>query len=461
MKKIYISDITLKELAEKRENKLLFREKTAIAEAVSAIGANAVELPGIKNLQEDTIIYKTISANIKDSVVAIPVGFTADDVKNAWECVKNAKKPRLQVVLPTATATMEYTYHLKEEKMLAKIEELIKASRELCRDVEFVALDATRSDIEFLKKTCAVADKNGASIVTVCDNAGTALPEEIGAIVKEISGAVKAKVFVEVSDNINMSTACAFAAIASGADGLKCALCGDDKLLSGAICDAVSARGDKLGVSVSLDDTKVHTSVKEIVNKIGSAIEQTASASEKSKILLDGNSTIDEVSDAAALLGYDLSPEDLGKVHKALLQFCEKKENIGAKELDALIASFAMQAPSTYHLESYTTNCTNLGSSMSQVTLRRGEEIISGVSIGDGPIDSVFLAIEQSVGYHYELDDFQIQAVTSGKEALGSAVVRLRNRGKLYSGNGISNDIVAASIRAYINALNKIVFEEN
>ncbi|MBQ5746723.1 MAG: 2-isopropylmalate synthase, partial [Clostridia bacterium] len=96
-----------------------------------------------------------------------------------------------------------------------------------------------------------------------------------------------------------------------------------------------------------------------------------------------------------------------------------------------------------------------------QVTLRCGDEIICGVSQGDGPIDSAFRAIEQCIGYHYELDDFEIQAVTEGKEALGSALVRLRNNGKLYSGNGISTDIIAASIRAYVNALNKIVFEEN
>ena len=142
------------------------------------------------------------------------------------------------------------------------------------------------------------------------------------------------------------------------------------------------------------------------------------------------------------------------------MQVCEKKGSVGAKEFEALIASSAMQAPSTYHLESYTTNCGNLTSSMSQVTLKCGDEILNGVSTGDGPIDSVFRAIEQCIGYHYELDDFQVQAVTEGKEALGSALVRLRNNGKLYSGNGISTDIVAASVRAYINALNKIVFEE-
>ena len=98
---------------------------------------------------------------------------------------------------------------------------------------------------------------------------------------------------------------------------------------------------------------------------------------------------------------------------------------------------------------------------MAQISLSCSDESLSGVATGDGPIDAAFRAIEQSIGHHYELDDFQIQAVTQGKEALGSALVRLRNNGRLYSGNGLSTDIVGASIRAYINALNKIVAEED
>ena len=188
--------------------------------------------------------------------------------------------------------------------------------------------------------------------------------------------------------------------------------------------------------------------------------EAESTVSEKKKILLDSDSTISQVAQAAQVLGYDLSDSDCGNVHKALLQICEKKGTVGAKEFEALIASSAMQAPSTYHLENYTTSSSNLTSSMSQVTLKCDDEIICGVATGDGPIDSAFRAIEQCIGHHYELDDFQVQSVTEGKEALGSALVRLRNNGKLYSGNGISTDIVAASIRAYINALNKIVFEE-
>ncbi|MBQ4544611.1 MAG: hypothetical protein II996_03470 [Oscillospiraceae bacterium] len=462
MKRINVSDITLKKLSCDREVSLLFREKTAVATCADALGADAVELAPIKSVREDTIIYKTIAANVKSAVLAIPVGFSEEDVAVAWECVKDAASPRLQVEVPTSTVQMEYIHHMKAEKMLSKITELCTCAKKFCDDVEFVALDATRADRDFLIAAATAAEKSGAGIVTLCDDAGVSLPGEIADLVHEVKAAIKASVYVQTSDNISMAVASAISAVDAGADGVKCAMAGENALLMGRFSDAISARGEALGISVSLENTKIHSGVSAMLESINhDSYENEATVSEKKKILLDSDSTISDVAHAAAILGYDLSDEDDGNVHRALMQVCEKKGSVGAKELEALIASFAMQAPSTYHLESYTTNCGNLGSSMSQVTLRCGDEMLCGVSTGDGPIDSVFRAIEQSIGYHYELDDFQIQAVTEGKEALGSAIVRLRNNGKLYSGNGISTDIVAASIRAYINALNKIVFEEN
>lgn len=460
MKKINITDITLNKLAGEREVSLLFREKTAIAAGADALGATAIELAPVASVREDTIIYKTISQNVKNGSVAIPVGFSTDSVAVAWECVKEAVSPRLQVVVPTSTVQMEYIHHMKAEKMLAKIAELTAEAKKLCDDVEFVALDATRADADFLMQAIKTAEENGAKIVTVCDDAGISLPEEIAELTKKVKSAVKADVYIQPSDHISMATAAAIAAITAGADGIKCAISGKDVLLVGALSDAISARGESLGITVSIDTTKIHSGVDNMLAAISHESCNAEPADEKNGIILDADSTISDVAQAASLLGYDLSDEDNGNVHRALISVCQKKNSVGAKELEALIASSAMQAPSTYHFESYTTNCTNLGASMSQVTLNCGGEALCGVATGDGPIDSVFRAIEQSIGYHYELDDFQIQAVTEGKEALGSALVKLRVGGKLYSGNGISTDIVAASVRAYINALNKIVAEE-
>lgn len=461
MKKINVTDITLKKLSQERNVALLFREKTAVAACADSLGVDAIELAPVKNIREDSVIYKTISKNVKNAAVAIPVGFSVDEVANAWECVKEAKKPRLQIEVPTSTVQMEYTYHIKADKMIAKIGELTKAAKELCEDVEFSALDATRADEDFLIAAAKEAQASGACMITLCDDAGVSLPEDIAALVEKVKAQVDVPVYMQVSDRINMAVASAVAAIAKGADGLKCAMAGKDALLTGKLSDAVNACSAQLGVETQLDNTRIHASIDDMLTHINHEdYEADETVSEKKKILLDSDSTIAQVAQAACVLGYDLSDSDCGDVYKALMQICEKKGAVGAKEFEALIASSAMQAPSTYHLENYTTSCGNLTSSMSQVTLKMNGEIICGVSTGDGPIDSAFRAIEQCIGHHYELDDFQVQAVTEGKEALGSALVKLRDNGKLYSGNGISTDIVAASIRAYINALNKIVFEE-
>ncbi len=461
MKKINVTDITLKKLATEREVALLFREKTAIAACSDSIGADAVELAAVKNLREDTIIYRTIAQNIQNAILAIPVGFNKEDVASAWECVKEAKKPRLQIEVPVSTVQMEYTYHIKSDKMIAKIGELVAAAKELCFDVEFSALDATRADSDFIVAAAKEAEANGAGIITICDDAGVSLPEEIAALVKKVGEAVSVPVYVQVSDRIGMGVASAIAAISAGAEGIKCAMAGKDVLLTGEIADAMKTLESQIGAGTNLNNTKIHASIDDMLSSINhAAYESEKEISEKKKILLDADSSISQIAQAAKVLGYDLSETDCGNVHKALMQVCEKKDAVGAKELEALIASSAMQAPSAYHLESYTTSSSNITGSMSQVTLKYNDEIICGVSIGDGSVDSAFRAIEQCIGHHYELDDFQVQSVTEGKEALGSALVRLRNNGKLYSGNGISTDIVAASIRAYINALNKIVFEE-
>jgi len=460
MREIKVNDITLKKLAENSEVALLFREKTAIAACADSIGVDTIELAPVKNLREDGIIYKTIAQKVKNATLAIPAGFTVSSVVDAWECIKTAKSPRLQIELPVSTVQMEYIYHLKADKMLVKIGELVKAAKGLTEDVEFSALDATRADVDFLVAAAKEAVKKGATLVTLCDDAGTSLPEKLAGLAEAVRSAVDVPVYVQPSDRLSMAVASAIAAVSQGADGVKCAMAGKDVLLTGKMSDALSVCGADIGISSKLDGTKIHTSIDDMLEGISHEVYADEIVSESKKILLDSDSTIAQIAQTAAVLGYELSEIDCGNVHKALIKVCEKKGAIGAKEFEALVASYAMQAPSTYHLESYTTNCSNLTSSMSQVTLKCGGELMYGVSIGDGAVDSAFRAIEQCVGHHYELDDFQIQAVTEGKEALGSALVKLRNNGKLYSGNGISTDIVAASIRAYINALNKIVFEE-
>ena len=163
---------------------------------------------------------------------------------------------------------------------------------------------------------------------------------------------------------------------------------------------------------------------------------------------------------AVERLGYDLSEEDGAQVWDAFQKIAARKDAISSKELDTIVASAAMQVPATYVLNTYSITASNTASSMAHMTLSKNGQTLEGVALGDGPVDAAFLALENILGCHYELDDFQIRSVTEGREAMGETVVKLRSNGKLYSGRGISTDIVGSSIQAYISALNKIVYEE-
>jgi 2-isopropylmalate synthase len=165
------------------------------------------------------------------------------------------------------------------------------------------------------------------------------------------------------------------------------------------------------------------------------------------------------VATAIQKIGYELSDDDVKNVYDEIMKTASKKA-VGTKELDTIIASVAMQVPSTYKIKSFVINSGDIITPTANVELYKNNEVLRGFCIGDGPIDAAFLAIEKITGHHYELDDFQIKSVTQGFEAMGSAVVKLRHNGKIFSGSGISTDIVGASIYAYISALNKITYEE-
>ncbi len=461
MKKIYVSDYTLKHLAESRKNPLLFREKVAVATAVDNMGVDMIELNPVSNFKEDRIICNTISKAVKNSAVAIPVGVTPRDVEQAWECICTAQKPILQVVLPLSTVQMEYIYHFKAPKMMELIETLVKAAKQLCENVEFIACDASRAEETVLMQAIKIAVDCGATAVTLDDDAGTLFPIEFAEFVSRVKSQISVPLYVKVSGMFYMETSTAFESVIRGADGVKSVTEGSQHLKTHRFAKVIAAKGEAYGICTDIDLTRIHSDVDTLSNLIAETEKETDTKSVSGDVFLSSDASIKDVSDAAEKLGYTLTEADASSVLRGIVRVCERKGSIGTKEFEALIASYAMQAPSTYHLESYTVTSSNLTTAMAHVVLRKTDgRTIAGTGIGEGPIDAAFSAIEQGLGCHYELDDFQINTVTEGKESLGSALVKLLSNGKIYSGTGISADTVDACIRAYINALNKIVYEE-
>jgi 2-isopropylmalate synthase len=278
-------------------------------------------------------------------------------------------------------------------------------------------------------------------------------------MVADVKAACNIAVYVCPSNAISMAAACAVAAIKSGADGVVTSVSGE--LMSADVfSDIIRTRGADMGVECRLNVAGVHREIDSIKSQMAgkSGSVTVVADSSYTNVSLTADSTLTEVSKAVRALGYELSHEDSGKVFEEFKRVSAKKSKIGIKEIDAIVAAAAMQVPSTYHVESYVINSGNIINATANVILTRDGEKLCGISVGDGPINAAFLAIEQVIGHHYELDDFQIQSVTEGHEAMGSALVKLRDGDKLYSGVGVSTDIIGASIRAYINALNKIVY---
>ncbi len=466
MKNLVISDMTLKQAAGAYE--LSFKEKIEIAKLLDRLNVSVIELAPSSGSKVDGVLIRTICSCVKNSAISLPVSLTENGVAEAYELIKNSKKPRLQINVPMSTVQMEYICHKKPDKVLEMITDTVSKAKALCGDVEFVAEDATRSEPDFLRKAISSAVASGATTVTLCDNAGETTADEftyfIDGLRNDIPELENVKLAVNASNELGMAVATVLAAVKDGIDEIKTASCKCSVPSLESVLKIIRARGDSVGVSVKVSLTEFQRASKQIAwiceGNTAGASKDNSLAENDDAYTLNEFTDINTISDTVTSLGYDLSDEDMQRVYEEFKRAAAKK-SISLRELDAIVASSAMQVPATYKLISYVINSGNVISSTANVLLEKDGKNLAGVCIGDGPIDAAFLAVEQILGHHYELDDFRIQSVTEGRDSIGNAIVKLKADGKVYSGSGISTDIIGASIRAYISAVNKIVFERS
>ena len=449
-----------------RENSLFsFKEKIEISRQFEKLGVDAIELPRIEKVKTDTLLIKTIASFVKESIISVGAGMNAEGVEKAASALQTAKKPRIRVELPVSTVGMEYTCHIKAPKMIESTKELVTFAKQKGVEVEFCALDATRAEEEVLKGAIIAAVDAGADVITVCDTSDEMLPEKFGEFIEVIASYIKdskTKLSVNCNNKNGLAAAKAITAVGEGADIVTTDAIGQTIPLEN-MAEIVRNCGESNGFSSDIKYTELKRIIKQINWISGDSrskndVVNIADAS-NGEIALEKSDNADTVMSAVSKLGYDLTEEDSVKVYEEFLRVAEKK-SVTNRELEAIVASVALQVPPTYKLVSYVINNGNIIAASAQITLEKNGERLQGICIGNGPVEASFFALEQIIGFHYELDDFQIQSVTEGKEAVGSAIVKLRSNGKLYSGNGISTDIMGASIKAYINAVNKIVYEE-
>ena len=470
MRKIQIVDVSLREQAACNGSSLNFKEKIEVARQLDKLNVDAIETAPIVNGKNDIVFLHTLAPLMTRCILACPVGLDPELLPDTWEALRAAKHPRLNVIAPVSTVQMEYQFHKKPPVILDMIRAQVKACRELCEDVELSLQDATRAEVDFLAQVIRAGIGAGAGVITVCDTAGVMLPDEFNRFVATLNEAVPELANVtlsfEYSNALHMAAACIFASVNTGFGQIKTTCAGINEPSLRSIAHVFRAKGDALGVSCGLNMTVVEKSYEQIRQILSGRAEQDEYAeapvpvSGEVNFALSNSDSREAVADAVRQMGYDLDADALDSVYESVQRIARKKmDTVGPKELEAIIGTVSLQVPPTYSLKSFVITSGNEITSYAHVILERNGIEVKGYGTGDGPIDAAFLALEEIIGQHIELDDFQIQAVTGSASAMGTTIVKLRYENKVYSGKGISTDVVGAGIRAYIDAVNKICYE--
>lgn len=472
MKNVSITDITLRLRGREAAAALGFKEKIDIVKALDRLQVNAIETAPLSGDKADILFLHTVAPLVGKRILTVPTGLDDASIEAAFEALRPAAHPRLDIQAPVSTVQMEYLCRKKPPLVLEAIGKAVAKAKSLGIETEVSLLDATRAERPFLASVLESVLAAGADVVTLCDSAGILLAGEMHAFVSgllaDVPGLSKTTLAVECSDALHMAGACAIACLSAGATQVKVATGAAGALPLRSFADIVRAKGRDLGLGCGLDMTACESLTATVEALLGRREAHGTAASaapghvpaHADEWSLSAKDSEADVAEAVRKLGYELSEDDLAKVFAEVRRIGERKD-IGPKDLDAIVASAALQVPPTYALESFVITSGNLISSMATINLLRAGDAVRGSALGDGPIDAAFRSIENILGRHFDLDDFQIASVTEGREAVGSAVVRLLANGRLYSGKGVSTDIVGAAIRAYVNALNKICHEEN
>ncbi len=464
MRNLIINDITL--CTKLASEQLSFREKVQAARLLGKMHVSQITLPRIKSHKADALLARTVASVITDSVLCAHVSPDGADAQEVYTSIGAAKHKKLALALPTSQAQLEFFHHLKPANAIETVQKGIRAARALCDHVEFVAEDAVRGDYAILTGCINAAIEAGADTITICDPEGYALPADMIAFIEQLKADVPALANVTLglhcSDACGLALATVLESLSAKVGQINLCCAGNEAPNTGATLAILAQRAEKLGVDTCVLYTEAKTcaaAAADLFDKKGGSKASAVLQSEGESLALSADADKHTVLAEVAKLGYTLSSEDANRVFEECKRIAQSK-TIGTRELDTIVATIAMQVPSTYQLITYVINSGNTFSSSAHITVQKGEKTLQAISLGDGPIDAAFKALEQIVGHHYELDDFQIHAVTEGREAVGSALVKLRSERGLHAGQGISTDIIGASIRAYLDALNKIVYEE-
>ncbi len=524
---IRIFDTTLRDGEQSPGATMTKAEKQLIAESLARLGVDVIEagfpaaspgdLEAVQSIAETVGVGQDTPSG-EPPVICGLARAKVTDIDKAWEGVKAAKRPRIHTFLATSDIHLEHKLRMSRSEVVAQVHDMVGYAAKLCPDVEFSPEDAGRSDPAFLYEVLAVAIDAGATTLNIPDTVGYTTPEEFGALIKGIKEKTAGMtddiiISVHCHNDLGLATANSLAGVVNGARQIEVAVNGIGERAGNTALEevvmAMRTRAPFYGKTTGIDTTQIMRTSKLVSSCTGmhvqpnkSIVGANAFAHEagihqdgmlkheetyeimrpetvgvaESQLVLGKHSGRHAVKTRLAVLGYHLTDEDLHKAFERFKKLADKKKNITDADLEALVTDELRQASQLWSLADLQVASGTTDMPTATVRLAGPDgEIHVQAAVGAGPVDAIYKAIDQIMGKHGTLLEFNVQSVTGGIDALGEVTVRVESlqssdgfinpqsgvdAKRTYIGHGTATDIVVAGAQAYIAALNKLLIAE-
>jgi 2-isopropylmalate synthase len=517
---VRIFDTTLRDGEQSPGATMTSAEKLEVARGLARLGVDVIEAGFPAASPDDLEAVRRIAIEVGNSVdggrVPIICGLaraTQSDIDKAWQAVQPAARPRIHTFLATSEIHMQYKLRMTRQQVLERVAEMVAYARSLCPDVEFSPEDAGRSDPQFLYEVLAVAIRAGATTLNIPDTVGYTTPDEFGAliagIIQNTPGIENCIVSVHCHNDLGLATANTLAGLRAGARQAEVTINGIGERAGNTALEevvmALHTRPQYYGLHTGIDTTQITRISKLVSNYTGMPVQpnkaivganafaheagihqdgmlkhaltyeimrpETVGATQ-SKLVLGKHSGRHALRTRLAALGYALDESEMDQVFERFKHLADRKKTITDADLEALVSDELYQPREFYALDGLQVACGTMGMPTATVRLRGPDgQLHVSAAVGTGPVDAAYKAIDAIVKAPNTLQEFVVHAVTEGIDALGEVTVRIEGSDGLlqispqreaevprtFGGYGADTDIVVASVKAYLAALNKLL----
>jgi 2-isopropylmalate synthase len=500
MRKVDIFDTTLRDGEQSPGCSLNGAEKLEIAHQLARLGVDVIEAGFAASSPGDFAAIQTIAREVKGPVITALARAVKADVEAVAEAVKPAERRRIHIVNAASNIHIGSKLRKTPEDVLRMGVESVQLARHFCDDVEYSTEDASRADLDYLCKTLEEVIKAGATVVNIPDTVGFAVPgewfEQFLAVINRVPNIDKVKLSVHCHDDLGMAVANSLEAIRAGVHQVEGCFNGIGERAGNAsleeIIMALHMRPDYYGAQTGINLKELYRTCHLIANRMGMPIPRNKAivggnafahssgihqdgvikdrqnyeiispeliGVQKSDIILTARSGRAALGFRLKALGYEPDKEELDGIYQRFLEIADRKKEVFDEDLRALMNDQVTQLPETFKLEHLGIASETGSTPRATVRIRVKDAVKEATAHGDGPVDAAYKAVEQAIGLVVSLEDYNVRAVTGGQEAMGEAVVKVRDNGNQVIGRAVTTDVVEASVLAYVNAMNKVVEE--